>query len=41
MKYTTLEEDLMNCFRKRNIEIKKLTVDEGATKYIIEVIRNG
>jgi len=37
--YATLEEDLINCFKKRNIEVKKITVINGATKYIIEVER--
>jgi len=29
----------MNCFKKRDIEVKKLEVTDGATKYNIEVIR--
>lgn len=37
--YTTLEEDLQNCFKVRDIEIESLTVSEGASVYTIKVKR--
>ena len=38
--YKTLEEDLINCFKKRNIEVEEIKVINGATKYIIKVKRD-
>jgi len=35
----TLEEDLIECFRKRDIEVETLTVEDGASKYTIKVKR--
>ena len=37
--YKTLEMDLIDVYKKRNIEVEKVTVTEGATKYLIEVKR--
>lgn len=39
MTYVTLEEDLIKCFKKRNIEVKDITVKDSATTYIIKVNR--
>ncbi len=36
---TTLEEDLTQCFNKRNIEVKSIEVTKGATTYLIKVKR--
>ena len=38
-KMNTLEQDLMECFEKRNIEVIKLEVTDGATNYNIKVKR--
>lgn len=38
-KMNTLEQDLMECFEKRNIEVIKLEVTDGATNYLIKVKR--
>jgi len=37
--YHTLEEDLISCFKKRNIDVSDIAVAKGATLYIIKVKR--
>lgn len=39
IKYRTLEEDLIKCFKKRNIEVEQIKVTNGAAKYMIIVKR--
>lgn len=36
---TTLEEDLIQCFEKRGIEVECILVESGCTKYTIKVKR--
>jgi hypothetical protein len=38
--YLTLEEDLVRVFRKRLIDVEKIIVEKGATKYTIIVRRS-
>lgn len=40
MSYATLEEDLVNTFKKRNIKVTNIKVLDKAEKYIIEVERD-
>jgi len=37
--YKTLEEELIECFTKRGIEVEKIEVTQGATLYLIKVKR--
>ena len=37
--YNTLEEDLTNAFKRRNIKVEEIQVLEGGTEYFIKVIR--
>lgn len=37
--YRTLEEDLIEVFKKRDIEVLSITVTKGATNYEIKVLR--
>ena len=37
--YTTLEQDLIQCFEKRSIKVETILVEEGCTKYTIKVKR--
>lgn len=37
--HTTLEMDLLECFKKRNIEVEELRIIKGASVYIIKVKR--
>lgn len=39
VEYPTLEQDLIQCFEKRNIQVEEIIVENGCTKYTIKVKR--
>jgi hypothetical protein len=38
-RYSTLEEDIMYIFEKRNIKISKISVLDHATRWVIDAVR--